>query len=130
SSCGRRSHRQRQGEVVMEFFNIHERWLPAEPARAAALLDGLAQPGDRLWPHQAWPGIHFDRDLEVGASGGHGPVRYQVESYEPGRQVSFRFLPKTGFAGHHWFELAPLADGVLLRHGLRASGGLKSGLYW
>lgn len=114
----------------MEFANIHERWMPGDMARAAQLLDGLAGPGDRLWPRQSWPEMRFQGRLEVGAAGGHGPIRYRVEGYEPGRQVSFQFLPETGFEGHHWFELVPRDGGVLLRHGLKARGGLLGSVYW
>ncbi len=114
----------------MEFDNIHERWLAGNPEHAASLLDGLAGSADRLWPHETWPAMRFAGPLAEGAAGGHGPVRYTIESYEPGRQISFRFLPETGFDGHHWFEVVPRPGGALLRHGLKARGGFKRGMYW
>ncbi|WP_206443284.1 DUF2867 domain-containing protein [Candidatus Protofrankia californiensis] len=83
---------------------------------AASLIDGLAGDDDRLWPVQAWPAMRFDRPLGIGADGGHGPIRYTVTEYEPGRSVTFTFHPPTRLRGHH--RLA--ADGDTLRHELVA----------
>lgn len=91
-----------------------------------ALIDGLAQTGDRLWPEDRWPAMRFDRPLGVGAVGGHGPVRYTVEAYEPGRSVRLRFTAPRGFVGTHGFEAEAARDGrrTVLRHVLvmRAEG--------
>lgn len=114
----------------MQFANIHQRWMPGDAARGAQLLDSLAGPQDRLWPNQSWPAIRFPQPLQVGTRGGHGPVRYRVEAYEPGRQISFSFLPETGFDGCHWFEVVPRDGGVLVRHGLQARSGFFGSLYW
>ncbi|UNO43730.1 DUF2867 domain-containing protein [Streptomyces sp. MST-110588] len=35
--------------------------------------------------------MRFDRPLGVGAYGGHGPVRYRVSAYDPGRRIRFDF---------------------------------------
>jgi hypothetical protein len=94
---------------------VHERELDATPAQVGGLIDGLASAEDRLWPSDRWPPIWLDRPLGVGAKGGHGPVRYEVSDYEPGRRVCFRFDPKT-FAGHHWFEVTSRDGRTLLRH--------------
>ncbi|MEW6279588.1 MAG: SRPBCC family protein [Candidatus Eremiobacterota bacterium] len=94
----------------MRVVNLHERSLPAG---AGALIDSLAGPDDRLWPHDRWPPIRFDRPLQVGARGGHGPVRYDVVAYHPGRLVRCRFTAPVGFDGYH--ELSLLPDGCL-RH--------------
>jgi hypothetical protein len=100
--------------------NVHERLLPAPPAQVGQLLDSLASSDDRLWPSADWPPMRFDRPLQVGAAGGHGPVRYEVEAYEPGRRVQFRFTGPAGFDGFHAFEVVPLPDGhTLLRHEIR-----------
>lgn len=69
---------------------------------AGSLVDGLSGPDDPIWP-PAWPPLLLDRPLSVGAAGGHGPVGYTVEEYEPGRRVRFRFTAPRGFNGHHEF---------------------------
>jgi hypothetical protein len=102
----------------MQIVNVHERILPATIDEVGALLDGLAGPGDRLWPEDLWPGLplRFDRPLGVGARGGHGPVRYQVEEYEPGRRVVFRFSEKMGLDGTHRLEVDDSQGVTELRH--------------
>jgi hypothetical protein len=89
--------------------------LRISPAEAAILIDGLGSDRDVLWPADRWPPIRFDRPLGVGAVGGHGPVRYYVEGYEPGRSVRFRFV---GSEGSHGLELKETPRAVRLRHEL------------
>ena len=114
----------------MQFANVHERWLPVDAAEAGRLLDGLASDGDRLWPRRTWPQMRFDGPLAEGAVGGHGPIRYSIEAYEPGRRLCFRFEPQTGFEGRHWFEVTPHDGGVWLRHVLHGHAGWKGALQW
>jgi hypothetical protein len=55
----------------------------------------------------------------LGARGGHGPVRYHVESYEPGARVVFRLPAPRGFHGAHAFRLdSDSAGRTVLRHEL------------
>jgi hypothetical protein len=89
----------------MKVINIHQRLLPAAPERVGALIDTLASPHDALWPRRDWPRMAFDRPLGVGARGGHGPVRYFVESYTPGQAIRFRFTGPRGFDGWHALEV-------------------------
>ena len=104
---------------AMSVRNVHERLLLAPAAQVGALLDTLATPGDALWPHQHWPAMRFDRPLAVGATGGHGPIRYFIEEYEPGRLVRFRFTGPPGFLGTHAFVVEPEGTaGTRLRHEL------------
>lgn len=101
--------------------NAHERVLPVPAERVGELLGRLAGPSDVLWPVPAWPPIRFDRPLSVGADGGHGEVRYVVNSYEPGRWLECRFHPEIGLDGYHALEVEPLADDTcVLRHVLDA----------
>jgi hypothetical protein len=67
----------------MKIVNIHECRLEAGLPEAGALIDSLASDEDRLWPHEHWPSIRFDRPLGIGAVGGHGPIGYTVEAYNP-----------------------------------------------
>ena len=101
----------------MTVLNVHERVLDASASRVGALLDSLASSDDALWPHDRWPAMSFDRPLEVGAVGGHGPVRYSVEAYDPGQRVRFRFTAPRGFDGTHGYYVEPLdEERTVLRH--------------
>lgn len=103
----------------MRVLNIHQRELAVSPERVGALIDSLSSGEDLLWPKQAWPRMTFDRPLGVGAAGGHGPVRYFVEAYTPGRSVKFRFTGPKGFNGHHGYEVVSAAgQSCVLRHTL------------
>jgi len=97
-------------------WNEHRRPLAAPVAEVRALIDGPASVDDRLWPHEHWPAIRFDRPLQVGARGGHAPVRYSVVEYLPGRRIRFRFEAPSGFLGHHGFSVEEAGGGALLRH--------------
>jgi uncharacterized protein YndB with AHSA1/START domain len=94
----------------MRMHNVHSRELPAPVERVWELVDGLASEHDQLWPIERWPTtpIEFDRPLGPGAKGGHGAIRYDVERYEPGRRVVFRFARTAGLEGIHRFEVEPI----------------------
>jgi hypothetical protein len=107
--------------------NVHQRTLPVSAADAAFLVDDLASPDDRLWPYDRWPAIRFDRPLQVGARGGHGPIRYAVSAYVPGRHIQFTFTGRD-IDGFHEFEVIDGGDEhCVLRHTLmaHASGSLR-----
>jgi hypothetical protein len=90
--------------------NIQRRDIEAPAAAVGALLDRLASDTDPLWPTPAWPPIRFDRGLAVGSVGGHGPIRYSVAEYEPGRRVRFVFDPSIGLDGFHELIVEPLDE--------------------
>lgn len=101
----------------MKILNIHERIIDSSPEQVGRLIDSLASSNDLLWPIDRWPPMQFDRPLGVGAVGGHGPIHYTVESYQPGHYIRFRFTEPAGFVGTHRFEVEPTTSGkVLLRH--------------
>ena len=81
----------------MKVRNVHERKIKASSGEVGQLLDSLASSADRLWPHETWPPMKFDQPLQPGAKGGHGPIRYFVKSYEPGKNVYFEFTAPAGF---------------------------------
>jgi hypothetical protein len=111
--------------------NIHERMIDAPLAKVGGLIDQLASRDDLLWPRDRWPAMRFDRPLEVGAVGGHGPVRYFVEAYEPGRFITFRFTAPKGFVGTHALEVeAGEAGATRLRHVLRMRARGLARLSW
>ncbi|OLT24436.1 hypothetical protein BJF83_24225 [Nocardiopsis sp. CNR-923] len=101
----------------MAVHNLHERRLPVAPEHVGALVDTLSSPDDRLWPRHDWPAMRLDSPLTTGARGGHGPVRYTVEEYLPGRLVRFRFGAPRGFDGFHEFTVRPDGStGAVLGH--------------
>jgi hypothetical protein len=103
-------------------LNVHERSFRSSPDKAARLLDSLSSPKDALWPWQHWPRMRLDKPLGLGATGGHGPIRYAVVAYEPGKKVTFEFISPRGFVGKHWFEVvAHGASGTVLRHTIEMS---------
>ena len=114
--------------------NVHERVirtpLPA-PEVGGLLIDNLAGRDDALWPRERWPPMRFDRPLGVGASGGHGPIRYVVEDFVPGRSVRFRFTAPRGIVGTHGFDVEAVAAGaVRVRHTMSARLGGWARLSW
>jgi len=67
----------------------------------------------------------------VGARGGHGPVRYEVIAWEPGRAITFRFTGPAGFHGTHGVDAAPRPDGsAQLRHVLAMHTSGLARLSW
>jgi hypothetical protein len=100
----------------MRVLNVHERVFRATPEQVGAMLDALSREGDPLWPRGTWPAVRFDRPLGPGAAGGHGDVRYVVETYQPGRFVRFRFRKPCGFDGVHYFEVQRRGRETALRH--------------
>lgn len=99
--------------------NIHSRWILADPDEVGTLLAGLGGPEDRLWPAPAWMPMRLDRPMRVGAEGGHGPIRYRVTAWDPGRRVRFAFDPACGLDGWHELTVAPADGGTLVEHVLR-----------
>lgn len=115
----------------MGVYNVHERVLPVAGAEAGLLLDGLSGGDDGLWPRRDWPPMLFDGPLAAGAAGGHGPVRYTVAAYVPGRWVRFTFSGPRGFDGFHEYTVHPLGpDRTLLRHTLAMRARGPARLTW
>lgn len=108
----------------MAVLNVHERTLSGSAAEIGALIDSLAGPDDRLWPHAIWPAMLFDRPLGAGAVGGHGPIRYTVDTYIPGTWLRCTFTGPPGINGFHEFTVHDNGDTTTLRHtmALRLTG--------
>ena len=96
--------------------NVHQRQLRASAADVSVLLGELASDSDRLWPCDRWPAMKLFGGVVAGSTGGHGFVRYSVETVAPNR-VTFRFDERIGIRGTHGFELEQTSDGgCVLRH--------------
>ncbi|MEU0005774.1 SRPBCC family protein [Streptomyces sp. NPDC006314] len=115
----------------MGVYNVHERLLPANQSEVGALIDTLASGTDKLWPKGGWPTMRLDRPLEVGAVGGHGPVRYTVAAYVPSQWVRFTFHGPRGFHGfHEYATFAVDQEHTLLRHTLAMDAHGPARLTW
>lgn len=106
----------------MPVYNVHERLLPDA---AGSLIDDL----DQIWP-EVWPRMWLDRPMAVGASGGHGLIRYTVDSYVPGEWVRFRVTAPRGFVGFHEFTSHDAPGGTVLRHTIAMSLHGSARLIW
>jgi hypothetical protein len=100
--------------AMARIHNVHAREIAAPVEVVGDILDTLGSSGDRVWASDIWVAepVVFDRPLGVGADGGHGPIRYSVVEYQPGRleyqpgrRIVFRFSPGSELSGSHGFEL-------------------------
>ncbi|HWR16413.1 MAG TPA: hypothetical protein VN577_16440 [Terriglobales bacterium] len=114
----------------MKVVNVHERFIPHSAYDVGQLLRTLASDDDRIWPNGDWPAMQFDRPLQVGATGGHGPIGYFVEEYVPGDRIVFHFLRPKGFNGTHGFYVIPKDEGCILRHEMRMRASFTSTFQW
>lgn len=104
----------------MKIFNRHEIEIAASEAEIGKLIDTLASANDLLWPHFRWPRMRFDKPLSIGARGGHGPIGYWIEEYEPGKRILFRFENthpfSRGVEGYHTLFMERAGRGTRLVH--------------
>ena len=110
----------------MRTRNVHERFIGVRPETLAAHLDSVGSRRDRLWPRDRWPAMTLDRPVSEWRAGqvsvprgGHGPIRYRLESYSPGQRLAFAFEQEglsQGMVGEHVLEMKPCDGGVLARH--------------
>ena len=85
----------------MKVLNVHRRTIHQPIEKVGALLSTLASKEDQIWPFEQWPRMKFKEGLTTGAKGGHGPIRYTVQHYHPGKLIRFQFNKPTGFS---WFS--------------------------
>src|SRR6476661_2038991 len=114
---------------AMRVHNVHERVLTAEATAVGALLDGVGGPHDALWPSPEWAPMWINGAPAIGVAGGHGPLRYRVSTYEPGRRIVFTLEQGQGLSGWHGFEVEPLGpERAVLRHvvSARAHGRMRA----
>lgn len=114
----------------MQITNIHQRTIARPAAEVAELLLSLATDDDKVWPHEIWMPMKFDAALAVGVPGGHGPIKYTVDHYEPDEKISFRFTSPAWLEGYHQIVLDDAESGCLIRHELYARAGFAKYLIW
>ncbi|TDP97204.1 SRPBCC family protein [Labedaea rhizosphaerae] len=112
--------------------NVHERVVGMSPARAWELAERVAEPDGVLWPVDHWPPMRMDRPLSVGATGGHGPIRYHCTAIEPGERVTFTFDRSLGVDGTHTLLVLPgtRPDTCVVRHELVGKPSLRMAVRW
>jgi len=110
--------------------NVHQRVYGAENVdELERLLDTLATSEDKLWPRDQWPRMSFRGGKIEGEPGGHGPVRYVIETLEP-RHVWFRFTGPPGFEGGHGFTITVSGGTAVLSHVLEMKAVGRALLTW
>jgi Protein of unknown function (DUF3995) len=118
--------RDYRGGIVL---NRHERRVQGDYEEVADLLASLAGQLDRVWPGDRWPALVMNNDANPGSAGGHGFVRYWVESAERGRIV-MRFDPKMRLDGTHTFSVEAAGSESIVRHVIDASPSSIMKLLW
>ncbi|MEU7901171.1 SRPBCC family protein [Nonomuraea sp. NPDC049152] len=88
-------------------LNVQHRVIHASAAEVGAIIDRVTSPDESVWPAAAWPPLVLDRGLVPGSRGGHGPIRYHLTEYKPGRRILFAFEPHSGLDGHHELTITP-----------------------
>lgn len=96
----------------MKVINTHTRVIAKDITFVAPLLKTLATKNDKIWPAEHWPAMRFKEGLQIGAQGGHGPIKYTVTKLEPNKIIEFTFNRPPGFDGVHWIEIKPTGDDV------------------
>ena len=115
----------------LKVINIHKRILNQPKSRVAELVKTLSTENDKIWPSEKWPKMRFETGIQVGAEGGHGPIKYTVEKYDPGEIIQFRFSKPRGFNGIHKFEIKELSENqTQIQHTIEMNTEGKATLLW
>lgn len=104
---------------TLPVHNVHRRRLPGDLDTVGALIEGLGGADDPIWPAHDWMPLWLDGPMALGTTGGHGPARYRIVSYQPRRLVRFRFHEPSFMIGFHEFSVEPDGPGhTVLQHAL------------
>tara|TARA_R110002050_G_scaffold56512_3_gene127163 strand:- start:124493 stop:124987 length:495 start_codon:yes stop_codon:yes gene_type:complete len=115
----------------LKVLNIHKRTLNQPKSKVTKLLKTLSTENDRIWPKEKWPEMKFKDGIQVGTKGGHGPIRYTVEKYNPNEIIQFRFSSPKGFNGIHKFEILELdKERTEIKHTIDMHTTGKETLLW
>jgi hypothetical protein len=89
----------------MKVINFHKREISQPKSEVAKLFKTLATDNDLMLATDKWSPIKLDKGLQVGSTGGHGPIKYFVTDYQQDNSITFKFDLK-GFDGFHKFEIS------------------------
>lgn len=103
--------------ITIPVFNMHRRTIAADLDSVGKVIDSLGGPQDLLWPAQDWMPMRLDGPMELGTTAGHGPGRYYVVGYQPGRWIRFEQTHPGYMQGFHEFSAHPAGPNVtVLQH--------------
>ncbi|WP_018622165.1 hypothetical protein [Spirosoma luteum] len=91
----------------MKVINIHKREIQQPPVELAKLFNTLATENDMMLATDKWPAMKFEKGLQVGSKGRHGPIKYFVTEYQPGKSITLQF-DMIGFNGFHKLAITEL----------------------
>lgn len=115
----------------MKVLNIHTRAIHQPKDKLAELFKTLASNNDRMLATDKWPPMILDNGLRVGSKGGHGPIKYTVQEFEPDEFIQFAFTRPKGFNGFHKFEMTRLNDhSTELKHTIDMNTNLSAAIKW
>ena len=115
----------------MKVLNIHKRIINQPIDKIAELLGTLASENDKMLATNKWPRMKLDKGLQMGSKGGHGPIRYSVQTYNQGELIEFKFSKPEGFNGIHKFEITALdAQRTEIKHTIDMNTSIKATLIW
>jgi len=115
----------------MKVLNVHTRVIDQPIVEISKLFQTLSSKDDQMWPAKKWPPMKLDNGLKVGSRGGHGPIRYSVQKYTPGKFIQFKFSKPKGFHGVHEFEIKELeVNKTELKHSIRVAAEGQAILSW
>jgi hypothetical protein len=115
----------------MRVLNIHKRTLNQSKTKVVEIIKTLSTDNDRIWPKEKWPEIKFKGEIQIGAMGGHGPIKYTVEKYNPSEIIQFRFLKPLGFNGIHKFEIQELSsEKIEITHTIKMNTDVNGTFLW
>lgn len=115
----------------MKACNTHTKRLNVSKFEVGQLLDTLASKEDRFWPHERWPPVIFNEGLSVGATGGHGPIRYRILKYRSGQCLEFEFYRPRLLRGIHRFTIEGLGTSAsIIRHEVELDCSIWGVLLW
>ncbi len=95
----------------MKVVNCHSREIHQPKAAIVTLFKTLASENDLMLATHKWSPMKLDKGLQVGSKGGHGPIRYHVQHYEPEEYIVFKFDLK-GFDGTHQFIISEIDPNI------------------
>lgn len=115
----------------MKVLNIHQRILNQPKQKVVDLVKTLSTKNDAIWPKEKWPAMKFKGGIQVGEKGGHGPIHYSVEQYNPTKIIQFRFIKPEGFHGIHKFEISEtVPNKTEIKHTIDMDTSGKGTLLW
>jgi hypothetical protein len=101
----------------MKVINIHKREIKQPKSEIIELFKTISSENDMMLATDKWSPMILDKGLNVGSKGGHGPIKYTVQAYQPDAFIQFQFTEPQGFKGFHTFEIREINQNLTeLKH--------------